>query len=72
MPNGVVRVYPASGAFTMLPLTPAILFCGGSVLTDEQWGDYHFLNANAWEIAASQDCQRLIPEPQDGSVRARR
>jgi len=74
MPNGVVRVYPASGAVAMLPLTPAnnytptILFCGGSVLTDEQWGDYRFPNANVWEIAASKDCQRLTAEPQDGSA----
>jgi len=63
MPNGVVRVYSASGVVTMLPLTPAILFCGGLILTDEQWGDYHFPIANVWEIAASKDCQRLTPEP---------
>ncbi|ELU44643.1 copper radical oxidase [Rhizoctonia solani AG-1 IA] len=42
MPHAV-RTYPASGATTMLPLTPAnnwtatILFCGGSDLKPEQW-----------------------------------
>jgi len=66
-PNGVVRVYPASSAVAIFPLTPAnnytpvVLFCGGIILTDEQWGDYHFPNANVWEIAASKDCQRLTP-----------
>jgi len=76
MPTNVVRVYPASGATAMLPLTPAnnynptILFCGGASLTDEQWGDYVAPNANPWEIPASKDCQRLTPEPQDGSSAA--
>ena len=65
-PNGVVRVYPASSAVAIPPLTPAVLFCGGLILTDEQWGDYHFPNTNVWEIAASKDFQRLTPEPQDG------
>jgi hypothetical protein len=46
MPGQIVRVYPASGAVAMLPLTPTnnytptILFCGGAHMTDEQWGDY--------------------------------
>ncbi|KAH6906811.1 copper radical oxidase variant A [Coprinopsis sp. MPI-PUGE-AT-0042] len=52
MPKGVVRVYPASGAVAMLPLTPAnkynptILFCG------------------VWESPASHRLdQRITPEP---------
>ncbi|CAE6530219.1 unnamed protein product [Rhizoctonia solani] len=42
MPHAV-RTYPASGATTILPLTPAnnwtatILFCGGSDLKPDQW-----------------------------------
>ncbi|KAF9790493.1 hypothetical protein BJ322DRAFT_1098268 [Thelephora terrestris] len=55
MPNGVIRVYPASGGIAMLPLTPAnnynptILFCGGS------------------DMPEYEDCQRITPEPLDGS-----
>jgi hypothetical protein len=73
MPNGVARVYPASGATAMLPLTPAnnytqtILFCGGQAMSEFQYGDYRFPYVNTWEIPASQDCQRIAPEPQDGS-----
>lgn len=74
MPNGVVRVYPASGGVAMLPLTPennynpTILFCGGSnAYTDYQWGGYGGPNCNSWEFPASSDCQRLTPEPEDGS-----
>lgn len=74
MPGDVVRVYPASGAVAMLPLTPAnnysqtILFCGGSNMTDEAWGNYSFPWINTWEYPASNDCQRITPEPQDGSA----
>ena len=74
MPGGVVRVYPASGAVAMLPLTPAnnwtstILFCGGSDMPDEYWGNYSFPNYNTWTYPASVNCQRLTPEPQDGSA----
>ncbi|KXN86977.1 Galactose oxidase [Leucoagaricus sp. SymC.cos] len=73
MPGNVVRVYPASGAVAMLPLTPAnnytptIIFCGGSDMPDEDWGDYGFPAINTWNYPASQDCQRITPEPQDGS-----
>ncbi|KAL4080006.1 glyoxal oxidase [Scleroderma yunnanense] len=73
MPGGVVRVYPASGAVAMLPLTPAnnwtptVLFCGGSDMPDNYWGNYSFPNYNTWEYPASKNCQRLTPEPQDGS-----
>ena len=73
MPGGVVRVYPASGAVAMLPLTPAnnytptIIFCGGSNMPDEAWGNYSYPWINTWEYPASNDCQRITPEPQDGS-----
>ena len=73
MPGGVVRVYPASGAVAMLPLTPAnnwnptILFCGGQDMTDEQWGDFAYPRILVWDKPASVDCQRITPEPADGS-----
>ncbi|EJD42323.1 DUF1929-domain-containing protein [Auricularia subglabra TFB-10046 SS5] len=75
MPNDVIRVYPASGGVAMLPLTPennytpTILFCGGTnAFNDEEWGDYHSPHVNSWERRASADCQRLTPEPEDGSA----
>jgi hypothetical protein len=75
MPGGVVRVYPGSGATAMLPLTPknsynpTILFCGGApALTDEQWGNYSYPFANTWDMPSSNDCQRITPEPLDGSA----
>ncbi|KAI9567949.1 putative copper radical oxidase [Boletus coccyginus] len=74
MPGNVARVYPASGAVAMLPLTPAnnwtptVLFCGGSDMPDEYWGNYSFPNYNTWTYPASADCQRITPEPQDGSA----
>ncbi|KAG5647816.1 hypothetical protein DXG03_007739 [Asterophora parasitica] len=74
MPNNVARVYPASGAVAMLPLTPAnnynptILFCGGTDIPDPDWGNYAYPAINTWEYPASQDCQRLTPEPADGSA----
>lgn len=59
-PGGVVRVYPASAATAMKPLTPAnkytpeILFCGGTVLeNDDQWGNYTAPNVNMYETPAS-------------------
>jgi hypothetical protein len=74
MPNNIVRVYPASGAVAMLPLTPAnnysqtILFCGGQSLSgDADWGNYANPAVNTWEYPASSDCQRITPEPADGS-----
>ncbi|KAG5642480.1 hypothetical protein DXG03_002730 [Asterophora parasitica] len=76
MPGGVVRVYPASGAVAMLPLTPAnnwnptLLFCGGSDMPDEAWGNYANPAINTWNYPASKDCQRLTPEPADGSAAA--
>ncbi|GJJ12980.1 hypothetical protein Clacol_007227 [Clathrus columnatus] len=74
MPNGVVRTYPASGANTLLPMTPAnnyeatVIFCGGSALPADAYGDYSFPAVNTWEFPASNDCQRITPEPQDGSA----
>lgn len=74
MPNGVARVYPASGATAMLPLTPAnnytptVLFCGGTDMPEWAYGDYSYPAINTWEYPASQDCQRITPEPTDGSA----
>lgn len=77
MPGKVIRVYPASGASAMLPLTPrngynpTLIFCGGqSGLSDNDWGSYGYPNVNTWTIAASADCQRITPEPTDGSTPA--
>ena len=73
MPNGVVRVYPASGGAAMLPLTPAnnytptILFCGGSDMAADDYGSYANPAVNTWEVPASRDCQRITPEPADNS-----
>lgn len=72
MPNSVVRVYPATGATAMLPLTPAngytptALFCGGSDMPDFAWGNYTYPFIDTWLYPASKDCQRLTPEPTDG------
>jgi hypothetical protein len=73
MPNNVARVYPASGAAAMLPLTPAnnytptVLFCGGSDMPADDYGNYSFPFINTWNYPASADCQRITPEPTDGS-----
>ena len=74
MPGHVARVYPASGAVAMLPLTPdnnytpTVLFCGGTNIPDDQWGSYSGPLVDPWLIPASKDCQRLTPEPTDGST----
>ncbi|KZW01846.1 DUF1929-domain-containing protein [Exidia glandulosa HHB12029] len=75
MPDGVVRVYPASAGVAMLPLTPAnnynptILFCGGTnALSDDDWGDYGTPHVDTWKLTASADCRRITPEPEDGSA----
>jgi len=58
----------------MLPLTPAnnytptVLFCGGSDMEDYAWGNYSFPFIDTWNYPASKDCQRITPEPQDGST----
>jgi len=73
MPGQIIRVYPASGANAMLPLTPAnnytptILFCGGQHMEDSQWGNYSYPFVPTWLIPASSDCHRITPEPTDGS-----
>jgi len=57
----------------MLPLTPSnnytptILFCGGQQMDDYSWGNYSFPFVNTWTLPASSDCQRITPEPTDGS-----
>nr|ABD61573.1 copper radical oxidase [Phanerodontia chrysosporium] len=76
MPDNLVRVYPASGANAMLPLTPAnnysqtVIFCGGNDMPDNAWGNYSWPFINTWEYPASPKCHRLEPEPQDGSAPA--
>ena len=73
MPGQLIRVYPASAATAMLPLTPAnkytptILFCGGSYATDKQWGNYTAPNVNMYEHPASAECHSITPENHDGS-----
>jgi hypothetical protein len=76
-PKQVVWVYPASGAAAMLPLTPdngynpTILFCGGQdgdTLPDSLWGNYAHPVANTFDLPASKACQRITPEPADGSA----
>jgi hypothetical protein len=73
MPGNVARVYPASGAVAMLPLTPAnnytptIIFCGGSNMTDEMYGNYSWPFIDTWNYPASNDCHTITPEPADGS-----
>ena len=60
----------------MLPLTPAnnysptIIFCGGSDMPEYAFGNYTYPFINTWEYPASKDCQRITPEPQDGSTPA--
>jgi hypothetical protein len=76
MPDNIVRVYPASGATALLPMTPAnnysqtVLFCGGATLTNDQWGNYSWPNADTWNIPASNRCHRLEPQPQNGQPAA--
>ncbi|GAC98628.1 hypothetical protein PHSY_006222 [Pseudozyma hubeiensis SY62] len=73
MPGGVVRVYPASGATAMLPLTPqnqytpTILFCGGSVMSDQMWGNYSGPGGNILGLTASADCSSISPEDNQGN-----
>ncbi|CAO1627348.1 unnamed protein product [Parajaminaea phylloscopi] len=73
MPGQIVRVYPASGATAMLPLTPAnnytptILFCGGFYADDSLWGDFGAPRFNPLETASSDDCSSITPSNADGS-----
>ena len=65
---------PASGVVAMLPLTPAndwtptILFCSGSDMAADNYGNYANPVINTWDCPASQDRQRITPEPTDGSA----
>lgn len=74
MPDNLVRVYPASGANAMMPLTPAnnyeqtVLFCGGTDMPDQAWGNYSWPWIDTWLYPASAKCHQLTPEPQDGSA----
>lgn len=76
MPNRIVRVYPASGATAMLPLTPennytpTILFCGGTIMTDEQWGSYKspLDSLNLYQHPAQKDCSSITPEDANGNL----
>ncbi|KAI0249264.1 glyoxal oxidase [Lactifluus subvellereus] len=76
MPGQIIRVYPASGANAMLPLTPAnnytptIIFCGGQFMEDDWWGNYSYPAVDTWNVPASQACHRITPEPMDGSAPA--
>ncbi|KAF8914509.1 glyoxal oxidase N-terminus-domain-containing protein [Mucidula mucida] len=73
MPGQIVRVYPGSGAVAMLPLTPennynpTILLCGGSDMPEYDWGNYSWPFIDTFSYPASKDCQRITPEPEDGS-----
>lgn len=73
MPGNVVRVYPASGATAMLPLTPqnkytpTILFCGGSVMSDQMWGNYSGPGGDILGVTASADCSSITPEDNQGN-----
>ncbi|TCD71993.1 hypothetical protein EIP91_000125 [Steccherinum ochraceum] len=74
MPDNIARVYPASGANAMLPLTPAnnytptVIFCGGSDMPDDAWGDYSWPSIDTFNYPASAKCHRITPEPTDGSA----
>lgn len=57
----------------MLPLTPennytpTILFCGGTDMPDYAWGNYSWPFIDTFNYPASKDCQRITPQPEDGS-----
>ena len=61
-----VRVYPASAATVMLPLTPrnnyepTLLFCGGSTTT--RWGNDIGPGYNVTAYGADNSCYRIAPE----------
>jgi hypothetical protein len=61
-----VRVYPASAAATMLPLTPAnnytatLIFCGGS--NPPQWGSDGGAGYNVTAVEADNTCVRITPD----------
>ena len=49
----------------MLPMTPAnnytqtMIFCGGSNISEPDWGTFSWPRVNTWDIPASADCQRV-------------
>ena len=67
IPNAV-RVYPASAATAMFPLTPAnkwtatILFCGGTNLQPDQWPSILNDTTNQLDIAADASCVSITPD----------
>ncbi|KAI0916466.1 hypothetical protein AcV5_002958 [Taiwanofungus camphoratus] len=73
MPDNIARVYPASGATAMMPLTPAnnytptVMFCGGSDMPEYAWGNYSWPFINTFDYPASPRCHKITPEPADGS-----
>ena len=74
IPGNVVQVYLTSRGVAMLPLTPqnkynpTLLFCGGSDMPEyDWWGNYSWPFVDTWTVPASKDCQRITPEPLDGS-----
>lgn len=74
MPGQVIRVYPASGATAMKPLTPengytpTILFCGGTVASDQMWGNYTSPGGDILSVTASTDCSSITPEDNQGNL----
>jgi hypothetical protein len=58
----------------MLPLTPennytpTILFCGGTYLPDDQWGDYTSARVDLYGVSASTDCSSITPEDSQGRL----
>lgn len=58
----------------MLPLTPennytpTILFCGGTYLPPNQWGNYSGPGVNLYEVSASTDCSSITPEDAHGNL----
>ena len=64
-----VRVYPASAAAVMLPLTPennynpTLVFCGGS--NPPQWGDDGSARYNVTAVEADNSCVRITPDDEN-------
>jgi hypothetical protein len=58
----------------MMPLTPStsynptMLFCGGTDMPADAYGDYAYPVINTWDYVASADCHSITPEPLDGSA----
>lgn len=65
MPDAA-RVYPASAATALLPITPSnnyavtALFCGGSATT--QWGNDGSAGYNVTAVQADNSCVRITPD----------